>query len=877
MASSKLRKISKIVKEITIRPGQPIYDISGLDLGLCKFYYRLSQEQFQDLHSGDYTIHRSDNSQTIEIRNSVILSTAEALQVCYQVDLTSSKYETDFNVDINRLASSYNQVVDDLHVLWEYVRDTGMISDDTAIDLILPQLNTDEIWVKTDDGYKGVSLTDAEGEIKKVIEKYTSEMIGKIDKASQNIFDKEVETGKQEITDHTTSEMNRITDVVDNIMEQQYKYKLPIGENTVILPDFFIPSNKTKVFVNGLYLSTPEDYDFEGRVITLKQTYDDIADVFVNCSLDGKVNDLSIIGVNVNVDDKVGIPNATGVVKQDILTLDFKNLKGVKGDKGDKGDKPTKGIDYYTPQEQEQFTHETINLVMAEGQQVIEEIKKIIGDTPEAGNALTLGGKTRPEFEQDVENLKNEIIEIKENIKEFSLKTLSEPLENMSGIVTSSIRGGYGSNNGTTSYILDFKEKTTIYFGETTAPYLSIVAIENPISREWEQSGPNYFLTGKSATRKRNIEGNLPKENSPYTTSDTVIIITITANHDVPVFMTVRDKILSKNIDLNDNHIAQVLDNIPNLSQLRKPCVQYVPVDKQDFPNSYNKEQLDIYIPTEIGYIKYCFLRNELDSYNANNWRLDKAFAYDEMMKKRFLIINSGEYEMALQLNGRSDFIGGIAHGDEVFQNITFLLDGVNIKNISSLTNITKFETLRIIETTKLYDPNDKATLTTNNQYTPIATHGKEYIITKSGIRLKQFVKWLKAETLTASYMTMLPIVRGNDSISSLQITDTFYADDDYILYDVSTNAGASGNAWAWRKNCNRCVIWSDKSGVCADVEMLKQPQINNKGARQFKIQDSSLYNKLYWSVCGVGGALYDVSANERFETDTIFKININK
>jgi hypothetical protein len=125
--------------------------------------------------------------------------------------------------------------------------------------------------------------------------------------------------------------------------------------------------------------------------------------------------------------------------------------------------------------------------------------------------------------------------------------------------------------------------------------------------------------------------------------------------------------------------------------------------------------------------------------------------------------------------------------------------------------------------------------------------------------------------------MTMFPIVRGNDSVSELQITDTFYADDDYVNYDVSTIVGASGNAWAWRKDIEHAVIWSDISGVSAEVIMLKQPQIENIGARQFKVQDSAYYNKMYWSVCAVGGALYDARVNERFVTESLYKVNICK
>ena len=44
-----------------------------------------------------------------------------------------------------------------------------------------------------------------------------------------------------------------------------------------------------------------------------------------------------------------------------------------------------------------------VSLVTSEGEKVLQEVKKIIGETPEAGNALTLGGKSRIEFDRELE------------------------------------------------------------------------------------------------------------------------------------------------------------------------------------------------------------------------------------------------------------------------------------------------------------------------------------------------------------------------------------------------------------------------------------------------------------------------------------------
>lgn len=386
-----------------------------------------------------------------------------------------------------------------------------------------------------------------------------------------------------------------------------------------------------------------------------------------------------------------------------------------------------------------------------------------------------------------------------------------------------------------------------------------------------------YFLKG-GRSDKTEAQA-LPDLSNPWhcLTGQMIAIFTqdsaAAPNTDYTMSYDVLKIVLDNAIYFNSFQEEQVLDLVAD----KKNYLQYVPVNSEELPFSYFKQQVNIYIPTTVGYIKYLFVRNELDSKNANNWRLDKAFACDDNKQNRFLVVNSGEYEMALKIEGRDDFIGGIAHGDEVLGSITFLVNGNEIADITTLIALTEFDELKIIETTDLYDPSDNATLSTRGQFSPVAQHGKEYTFTKDGLQLRQFVKWNVAEVLNASYMTMLPIVRGNDSVSQLQITDTFYADDDYILYDVGSLEDTSGNAWAWRKYINHAVIWSDVSGVSAEVVMKKQPQIENNGARQFKVQSAEAYNKLYWSVCGVGSDLYSTSVGERFVTESTYKLNICK
>lgn len=84
--------------------------------------------------------------------------------------------------------------------------------------------------------------------------------------------------------------------------------------------------------------------------------------------------------------------------------------------KGEKGDKPQKGVDYYTPQEKEQFTTETkalvtgegskqVSLINAETTKVIQQIREIVVGNEATSNAITLSGKTRLEFEKETQGV----------------------------------------------------------------------------------------------------------------------------------------------------------------------------------------------------------------------------------------------------------------------------------------------------------------------------------------------------------------------------------------------------------------------------------------------------------------------------------------
>ncbi len=135
----------------------------------------------------------------------------------------------------------------------------------------------------------------------------------------------------------------------------------------------------------------------------------------------------TIENVTASVNSNAGVPSVkvtmSGTKENRSFNLEFQNLKG---------DPAIKGVDYYTPEEKEQFTNETLKLVTAEGNRqisltqaealkVIEQLKKLIEGNPETSNAQALSGKTRVEFEQDTENVIS-LLNTLENEQEMFLR-----------------------------------------------------------------------------------------------------------------------------------------------------------------------------------------------------------------------------------------------------------------------------------------------------------------------------------------------------------------------------------------------------------------------------------------------------------------------
>ena len=245
-----------------------------------------------------------------------------------------------------------------------------------------------------------------------------------------------------------------------------------------------------------------------------------------------------------------------------------------------------------------------------------------------------------------------------------------------------------------------------------------------------------------------------------------------------------------------------------------------------------NGERICIWIPSgESHYIKYVFEHTVLTSINSNVWRIATAYLCDSNFNDIVALTVSGEWECALRLENRSDFSGGRAHGDEIYNDITFIIDGSVASDITVYTTKTVFEELRILQTSALYDP--------DNQSDKIADHMSEHVFSansKNQCTIKQSVLWDGSYNIATCFLAMFPI--------SKDVSDKWYNDFSFKLGQIEF--GKYRNITEIAMNGYNDKIWS-RFGINKYVDA------DYTGNGDFKLTDNSglAYNKCYYTICG--------------------------
>jgi hypothetical protein len=266
--------------------------------------------------------------------------------------------------------------------------------------------------------------------------------------------------------------------------------------------------------------------------------------------------------------------------------------------------------------------------------------------------------------------------------------------------------------------------------------------------------------------------------------------------------------------------------------------------------NDSSTERFDIFIPTSVGYVDYQFVHTVNAEKNANVWRMGYAMAYDDDLTKRYNITTQGEWECAVHLNGRPDFSGGLAHGDEIYNSVAFWVDGKKYTT-SDFSEDLEFDEFVITQASSLYDPNDSETI--------IAQHGSKHIFNDRGLQVDQTLNWYVNDALTACYLAMFPPAKA--------VTNAYYTNKNYSQKSISSYPIEESKT-------TDMTIYSTTSGVTARFAVDKYPK-GYAGGDLFIIHDNGTgnYNKCYYAISYT--ATPAITSGTTWESKTIYEIDV--
>ena len=471
------------------------------------------------------------------------------------------------------------------------------------------------------------------------------------------------------------------------------------------------------------------------------------------------------------------------------------------------------------------------------------------------GSAWVQSSLSEADYQTELSELKGDLSELEEDVETYKTFNISNApsyfevtkREN-SNADASSGRVILGDLNGYTSYYFNIKKNCKICLLESgLADYTAIVIGSNPTGN-WETVGASYRIQCTSSVRYRTSESNLPTlENLISVSKDDVIAITVKGGtNNAKIVLT--DTETGLNHSLNLDGCANKISMVSN---------GYIHVKTEN-------NVMYLHIPTDVEnkFLQYKFFHYSLSANKADGWVLSKVVLCTKVGEEYVIdypVVYDGEWELAIKLHGRPDYIGCRMHGSEITTYYKFYVDGKPYA-FGSGHDFTCNE-FRTVQKSTMYDPNDEVTI--------VGYHYWHHIITPKDIKIEQRVEWIADCQVDRSYTGMLPIARGNDDITSVQVTDRAYDTITFEEYDVSTG-GFDNYMHDVVSGRDMYYIYGSESGVNATMKCTyKTAPIEKCGYIQNTIND---YNKLYLAYCNDGAS---VSNGDVWEWVTEYTLNV--
>ncbi len=239
---------------------------------------------------------------------------------------------------------------------------------------------------------------------------------------------------------------------------------------------------------------------------------------------------------------------------------------------------------------------------------------------------------------------------------------------------------------------------------------------------------------------------------------------------------------------------------------------------------------LSVLVPTDVGHIEYNIEHTVNARRHVDTWRISQAF-WVRNGERIPITVAGGEWDMALRLTGRPDFIGGWAHGDEICTAVECRLDGVKWDPCVLKSTIT-CEKIDFLVRSVGYDPSEPSQ--------EVLLHEKIITVTWAGMHIKQRVTWLGDYSLGGCYLAMMPPMK--------QYTDTYFTNENPTPTAIPNllNLKIPGPT--------AVTVYGRESGLYFHMEIDKyKAPYENSGLLELSDNGGVLYNKMYFAYCTPG------------------------
>ena len=268
---------------------------------------------------------------------------------------------------------------------------------------------------------------------------------------------------------------------------------------------------------------------------------------------------------------------------------------------------------------------------------------------------------------------------------------------------------------------------------------------------------------------------------------------------------------------------------------------------------------LRILYPTATGSIEYTFLHSVQPERNCDVWRMGVVNALDEKGAFLHRLTKDGaEWEMAVRLADRPDFIGGFIHGDEIGTEPLIILDGQPAA-LCDLTGWREFSCMKIRAESRGFDPAEPARA--------VLTHRKQLVYDAEGVHLEQEVSWLENVTLDSkfkSFLAMMPPVKHDPENPANRITDSFAMGADAVRGIAALPVAG--------KNVQNFTVEGRESGYrfMMSVEDYA-PRYPNSYLASLSDNSNQNYHKMY--IAFAGGEADEICAGTKWHAVTHYQI----